>query len=137
MSPDYGTGLKFSTSWPADPANVLNNSVSHLNKVGRMTPLRLGTPVSTQEDPFHGPSPSCRNPIRRTWGSHRGFFFALLISGSFFSGAFADTPSSWEKVEPVSVFSMLMLILVWPVVIALVLTFLTYLPSLARRGAKN
>jgi hypothetical protein len=70
-------------------------------------------------------------------GGTIGVFFVLLFSGSLFSGALADTPTGWEDAAPVSVFSMLMLILVWPVAIGLLLAFLTYLPSLARRGAKN
>jgi len=70
-------------------------------------------------------------------GGAVGVFFALLISGSFLSGALADTPTGWDKVQPVSALSFLMLIVVWPVAIALTLALLTYLPSLARRGSKS
>ena len=70
-------------------------------------------------------------------GGAVGVFLALLTSGGLFSGALADTPSGWDKVEPVSALSFLMLVLVWPLAIALVLALLTYLPSLARRGSGN
>ena len=70
-------------------------------------------------------------------GGAVGAFLLVLLSGAFFSTASADTPVGWEKVEPVSFLSYFMLLVVWPIGIALLLSLLTLLPSLARRGSTN
>ena len=70
-------------------------------------------------------------------GGAVGAFLLVLLSGAFFSTASADTPAGWEEVEPVSFLSYFMILIVWPVGIALLLSLLTVLPRLARRDSTN
>lgn len=65
-------------------------------------------------------------------GAAAGLILALVGAGT---AAYADTPVSWQKVAPVSVFQFVVLLLLIPGGIALVIALLVSLPYMRRERA--